>query len=97
MDPTISAAIRTKHMVEFDYGGHHRVAEPHIYGQHAGVDQLLVFQVEGTSSSGGLPQWRRVDVHGMTALAVLDRTFAGPRPNPSGEHSSWDVTYEIVT
>ena len=97
MDPSISTAIRTKHMVEFDYGGHHRVAEPHIYGRKSGVDQLLVFQVGGTSSSGGLPQWRRVDVHRMTALTVLVRTFAGARPNPSGERSSWDVVYEIVT
>jgi len=93
----LGAAIREKRLIEFDYAGHHRVAEPHIYGSHHGVDQLLVYQVAGSSSSGGLPQWRRVDVHGMSGLVVLETTFAGRRPTPSGPHSAWDMTYEIVT
>jgi hypothetical protein len=96
LDATISAAIRTKHLLAFDYGGHHRVAEPHVYGRLAGVDKLLAYQVDGTSSTGGLPQWRRFDLHRVTGLTILEETFAGPRPNRSGEHSSWDVTYEIV-
>jgi hypothetical protein len=96
MDQQIIDAIRNKRMIEFDYGGFHRVAEPHVYGRNGAVDQLLVYQVGGGSSSGGLPEWRRVDVPRITGLVVLDRTFFGARPNPSGQHSSWDETYAIV-
>ena len=96
VNPQLVAAIRARRLVEFDYAGHHRVAEPHVYGQRAGVDQLLIFQTAGSSSSGGLPAWRRVDVHRMSGLRVCGETFPGPRPNPSGHHSAWDITYEIV-
>ena len=96
MNQLIQDAIRTKNMIEFDYGGHHRITEPHVHGVHDGVEQLLAYQVEGGSSSGGLPEWRRVDVPRMSNLRKMDRTFAGPRPNPSGRHSPWDTTYPVV-
>ena len=96
MNKQIVNAIRNKKMIEFDYGGHHRIAEPHVYGRNGGVEQLLIYQVGGGSSSGGLPEWRRVDVPRMSGLVILEKTFPGPRPNPSGQHSSWDETYEIV-
>ncbi|MGO9180491.1 MAG: hypothetical protein ACLQHS_14705 [Candidatus Limnocylindrales bacterium] len=96
MDQQLAGAIRERRMIEFDYGGHHRVAEPHVYGRNGAVEELLVYQVAGGSSSGGLPQWRRVEVGRMTGMSILEDTFPGPRPNPSGQHSSWDEIYEIV-
>ena len=96
MNQEIVNAIRSRKLIRFDYRGHDRVAEPHVYGSKSGIEQLLVYQVRGSSSSGGLPEWRRVDVPGMTSLTILDESFSGPRPYPSGRHSSWDVTYEIV-
>ncbi len=97
MNQQLVNAIRNRLMIEFDYGGHHRIAEPHVYGRNDGVDQLLVYQVSGGSSSGGLPEWRRVDVPRMSGLSILEDTFPGPRPNPSGRRSSWDQVYEIVS
>ncbi len=96
MDPQLVSAIRGRRMIEFEYAGHHRVAEPHVYGCVGGVDQLLIYQVAGGSSSGGLPQWRRVDVHRISGLVIGNTLFAGPRPAPSGIHSSWDQTYVLV-
>lgn len=75
MDQRLVDAIRNKRIIEFDYGGYHRIAEPHVYGLNGGVEQLLVYQVAGGSSSGGLPEWRRVDVPGMSGLSVLEDTF----------------------
>jgi hypothetical protein len=97
MDPQLVSAITGKRMIEFDYGGHHRVAEPHVYGRIHGVDELLVYQVAGSSSSGGLPQWRRVVVDGISGLTISSDVFPGPRPNPSGEHSVWDEYYAVVS
>jgi len=96
MNQQIIDAIQNKRMIEFEYGRYHRIAEPHVYGLSRGVDQLLVYQVAGGSSSGGLPEWRRVDVPRVVGLVVLDKTFPGARPNPSGKHSDWDKTYAIV-
>lgn len=50
----IAAAIREKRLVEFEYRGHARVCEIHIFGQKDGRDQILAYQVDGSSSSGGL-------------------------------------------
>ena len=96
MNQDLVDAIRKRRKIEFDYHGHHRIAEPHVYGRNGGVEQLLVYQVAGGSSSGGLTEWRRVDVAQMSQLVILKDTFPGPRPNPSGRHSSWDDTFEIV-
>ena len=96
MNQQIIKAIRGKRLIEFDYHGYHRVAEPHVYGQNHGVDQLLVYQIRGGSSSGRLPDWRRVDLQGIINLIATEETFHGPRSNVSGRHSTWDRTYEIV-
>lgn len=97
MDQQLVSAIQNRRMIAFDYGGYHRIAEPHVYGLNNGVEQLLVYQVAGGTSSGGLPEWRRVDVPRMSGLRVLEDTLSGPRPNPSGRHSSWDHVYEKVS
>ena len=92
----ISIAIGNKNIIEFDYHSHHRIAEPHILGIKDGNEQVLVYQTGGTSSSGGLPEWRRMDVREVSNLAVMDRKFAGPRPYPSGKHSSFDRIIAVV-
>ena len=96
MDQLIREAITEKKLIEFHYKGHHRIAEPHVYGRKGGVDQLLVYQVRGESSSGGLPEWRRVNLPDVSGLRILDETFSGRKLTPSGEHSTWDHIYECV-
>ena len=83
----ISAAIAERHLVAFVLHGLARVAEPHLLGEHAGRIQMLVFQVAGSSSSGSLPHWRRVDLADITDLRVLAEGFPGPRTD---SFPNWD-------
>ena len=93
----IERAIKDKCLVEFQYSGHPRTAEPHVLGTSGGALQFLGYQVGGSSSSGGaLPEWRRFDLGKITGLTVSAQKFAGPRPYPSGKHSSWDQQILVV-
>jgi len=89
-DATIRLAILQKRLVQFLLHGRLRVAEPHDYGIRNGVPQLLVYQVAGESNSGRLPNWRWVVLAEATGMQLLDRTFRGRRPTPTGKHSPWD-------
>jgi hypothetical protein len=92
----IGVAIANKKIIEFDYHGHHRIAEPHVYGIHEGKEQVLVYQIGGTSSTGGIPEWRRMDVSEITNLEVSEKVFAGPRPTQSGKHTNFDKMIAVV-
>lgn len=96
MDNQIRTAIAQRHMIEFSYHGLPRVAEPHLYGIQHGVPQVLTYQIEGLSESGEIPDWRRVNLDEVVGLKVLDRSFPGSRPNPSGRHSAFDYVYAVV-
>ena len=96
MERVLVQAIADKNLIEFWYGDHQRIAEPHVLGVSSGVTQLLGYQLGGTSSSGGIPEWRRFDLHKISELSVLSNTFPGRRPFPSGRHSSWDREIAVV-
>jgi 2-dehydro-3-deoxyphosphooctonate aldolase (KDO 8-P synthase) len=89
LDRLVRRAINQKRLIKFSLYGHTRIAEPHDYGIKKGVAQVLVYQVGGGSSSGRIPNWRRVDLSKISKLELLDETFPGQRPVP-GEHSKWD-------
>jgi predicted DNA-binding transcriptional regulator YafY len=91
----LEQAIKSKRVVEFSYSDHVRVIEPHILGISGGKLQILGYQIGGTSSSGGLPQWRRFDIDRMQRLTVTDQTFPGKRPE-TGKPSPWDKVLLIV-
>lgn len=97
VEQVLTQAIAARNLIEFWYRGHQRIAEPHILGVSGGVMQLLVYQTGGTSSSGGIPEWRRFDLGEMSRLNVLSQLFPGRRTVPSGKHSSWDWKIAIVT
>ncbi|MEO9295624.1 MAG: hypothetical protein ABI347_08505 [Nitrososphaera sp.] len=91
----IRAAIENKELVEFTYKGFQRVAEPHVYGIHKGKRQLLVYQVGGNTSSGSIPDWRRVILDDISNFKALAGTrFSGPRPMP--ETYEWDTVITAV-
>jgi WYL domain len=90
IDMLLRAAISQRRQIRFWYRGKERIAEPHDYGIQNGAVRLLAFQIGGESGSGHLPAWRLIDVSGVTGLEILDRTFAGNRPAPSGKHHNWD-------
>ena len=92
----IEQAIREKRLLKFDYSGHNRVVEPHVLGISNGKLQLLGYQIGGSSSSGGIPEWRRFDLENIGHLVVSEQRFPGRRPFPSGRHSAWDRELVIV-
>jgi hypothetical protein len=94
VDERLLTAIAERRLIQFVYDGRTRVAEPHDYGVRNGAAQLLVYQVAGESRSGGLPQWRCMKLSGMSALQLLDATFAGPRD--SGNHQEWERLFARV-
>ena len=96
MQTVLASAIASKKVVEFSYSGHLREVEPHVLGILDGKVQLLSYQIGGSSSSGGIPEWRRFDVSKMTGVRERNKAFAGARPVPSGMHSSWDRQIAVV-
>lgn len=83
-------------MIKFDYHGHIRIAEPHVYGIKDTKESLLVYQTGGSSSSGGIPEWRRMFVNEITNPEILSESFPGKRYTQSGEHSNFDRIIAIV-
>ncbi len=96
MQTVIAKAIESKKLIAFMYGDHLREVEPHVLGIINGNLQLLSYQVGGSSSSGGIPEWRRFELMKITSLRVLEKDFKGARPVPSGKHSSWDQQIAVV-
>lgn len=96
MTQQLEQAIKSKSIVEFTYSGHRRVVEPHVLGVSGGSLQFLGYQIGGTSSSGGIPEWRRFELSKVSGLTITSDTFPGRRPFPSGRHSSWDRQILVV-
>jgi hypothetical protein len=89
VDNAVRTAIQQTRLIRFLYQNTERIAEPHDYGIQNGSIKLLVYQVGG-SSSGPLPNWRWIEVDAISDVELLDQTFPGGRPTPSGKHSKWD-------
>ena len=96
IDELIRTAISSKSIIEFGYHGHHRIAEPHVYGIHSGRKQLLVYQIGGQSASGKIPGWRRVNVDEIASARITSQVFAGQQPYPSGK-LAFDTILAAVT
>ena len=92
IDELLRAAIEQKRLVQLDYNKKPRIVETHDYGFHKGSIKLLAYQVGGFST-GPLPNWRWLELNRITDLGLLDRTFPGRRPNPSGKHHQWDQLF----
>ena len=89
VDQSLRTAIQNRRVVRLRSGNKDRILEPHDYGIKNGRVRLLAYQLSG-SSNGPLPNWRWIDVDSISDLQILNRTFPGGRPAPSGEHNSWD-------
>jgi hypothetical protein len=93
IDQFLRAAIAQKRTIRFSYNDKERISEPHDYGVQKGRALLLTYQIGGQSSSGTLPDWRWIDVSKISDLEILDATFDGNRPAPSGKHHKWDQLF----
>src|SRR5437016_10106156 len=96
VDLLVRAAIAERRLIRFMLNGCLRIAEPHDYGIRNGVCELLVYQIAGQSNSGAIPEWRCVRVAAASRVEMLDRTFAGGRKTPSGQHLRWDRLFARV-
>lgn len=96
VDNAIRTAIANRNIIDFSYHGHDRIAEPCVYGIHNGRRQVLVYQIGGHSSSGNLPNWRRINVDEISSIQIRSQTFRGHRAYPSGKHSSFDEILAVV-
>ena len=89
-------AISKKKMISFDYHKHQRIVEPHVYEIKEGKKSLQAYQTGGTSSSGGLPQWRRLFTDEISNIRIVEQIFPGKRQYSSGVHSSFDKIIKLV-
>jgi hypothetical protein len=74
------------------YKNRERIVEPHDYGIRNGIATLLAYQVAG-SSSHKLPNWRWMETELISGMQILNRTFPGGRPTPTGKHHKWDKLF----
>jgi hypothetical protein len=88
----IVAAIEQKRLIRLRYKNCERIVEPHDYGIHHGSAKLLAYQVGG-SSAHRLPNWRWLEQDLISEVRLLDQTFPGGRPTPSGKHHQWDKLF----
>ena len=93
----IRNAITNRDVVEFTYRGYLRIAEPHVYGIKGGKRQILFYQIGGLTSTGSVPDWRRISLDDIIGLKVLgNQKFAGPRENKSSDYDDWDTVIAAV-
>ena len=95
IDELLRSAIEHKSLIQFVYKDKPRIVEPHDYGIHKGRVKLFGYQVGGLSSEP-LPNWRWALVNSISDLRILERTFPGRRPAPSGRHHQWDQIFMRV-
>jgi len=79
-------------MIRLIYHDKERILEPHDHGVLNGSVQLLGYQVAGASSRR-LPNWLLMKTDEAVALQLLDQTFPGGRPTPTGNHIRWDKLF----
>lgn len=97
LDALLRMAIKYRRLIRFVYHNKERIVEPHDYGILNGARKLFGYQVAGSSSSGKLPNWRLLDTNLISDPQLLDRTFPGGRPTPSGRHHKWDRLFIRIT
>jgi putative DNA-invertase from lambdoid prophage Rac len=88
INPQLWKAIDETRLIRLVYKNRERIVEPHDYGIHNGAAKLLGYQVAG-SSSHKLPDWRWMEEDLISDIQILNRTFPGGRPTPSGKHHKW--------
>jgi hypothetical protein len=92
VDQVLRTAIEHRHLLRLLYKGKERIVEPHDYGIHKGSVKLLGYQVGGASSNR-LPNWRWMEADLISDIEILDQTFPGGRPTPSGKHHQWETLF----
>jgi hypothetical protein len=78
----ICEAIGAQRLLEFDYGGYHRVVQPYCHGfTSKGAESLRAVQVNAGSRSGGRGFGKLWTVAKMQNLCVAVETFDADDPD----------------
>lgn len=78
----ICDAIGTQRMLEFDYGGHHRIVQPYCHGfTRKGAETLRAVQMNSDSRPGGRGFGKLWTVAKMQNLRVASETFNPDDPD----------------
>jgi hypothetical protein len=87
---------RLKVKVKYQEDKKFRTVEPHDYGILEGESnrKLLVYQLEGESRSGDLPDWRELVVTDIRQVIALSEQFSGTRP--ARTHHRWSRVFASV-
>ena len=89
----IRAAIENKQLLRFNYRGHERTVEPHIYGiDGKGHYALSGYQVGGGSESGRSVGWKLFHVDEISEGKILSKGFRRPRP----DYNRGDRAFAVV-
>jgi hypothetical protein len=92
INPLLWKAIAETRLIRLFYQNRERILEPHDYGIHNGVAKLLGYQIAGASRHK-IPDWRWMEENLISDIQLLDRTFPGGRPTPTGKHHKWDKLF----
>ncbi|MCU0792306.1 MAG: hypothetical protein MUE42_05520 [Opitutaceae bacterium] len=91
---TYVTAIKERRVLQFNYGGHVRVCEPHSYGVGSSGEPILhVYQTAGSSGSKPPPGWRTFTITGISDLVLTQRKFKGPRADYSDQKPELSPTW----
>lgn len=88
MNGPICVAIRTRHLLEFDYDGRPRLVEPYCHGLSRTGEALRGIQVGGQSRSTGFGFGKLWLVSRMKNIRVIDRLFSVDDPNYNPDDSA---------
>lgn len=97
MDKEIRRAINNKKLVQFYYDNQLRIGEPQILGlvnKAKPTEALLIWQLDGQSNSGRLPDWKMCYLDKIDNFQVLEHSFSGARGN--GSNSKFFEIYTVV-
>ena len=82
LEPEICEAIGVRRMLEFDYGGTHRVVQPYCHGvTRKGAETLRAVKVNSDGGSSGHRFGKLWTVAKMQNLRVAVETFAPDDPD----------------
>ena len=95
MKNLIINAIQNRRLLEFTYNQHLRIVEPHTFGVFSNGNEILVsYQIDGTSDSGRVPDWRPFTFSKIQDLKILNETFSGVRNGYKKGDNRFRVIYK---
>lgn len=97
LDEQLRFAIAHKRLVQLNYRGRRRIAEPHDFGLQKGTTRLLIYQRSKSGGSDDSRGWRLLDTSKISDCVVLEQFFSGSREQSHQRHHAWDVLYARVT